>query len=440
MRIKICLILCLLLSSLGHGQPQPWRLAEGAAGIFVYDLDIYSSDPDTLYAIGDVYNVAPKFLRSTDRGEHWDTIPRFEIQNVLEGAIRVDPVNSRRIYIVYLPMVIFSPGLNVTKVSTDGGQTWDSLFARRDEPAIVVEIDPSNRNTVYVGYGSGWLKRTTDGGSTWQDVSLMEGAVGLSSLVISYSDSQLLYASTLDHIFKTTNGGNTWDSLNIGFSFYTTTRLAIDPTNHDIVYAAVQDYGVFKTTNGGETWNEMSVGLGDSNRYLNCIAVNPRNPRELFIGVSYPVWFFRTTNGGESWLRFDNGLPTFGHARSIAIDTLNNRIYLAGTSGIYILDSALTSVSVDDEDLQPEAIRLYQNFPNPFNSSTTIQFEVGKRSYVRLAIYDALGRETSVFVDGWVEPGVREVAFSANLFASGAYFMRLTTNGRVLVRKLVLLK
>ncbi len=94
----------------------------------------------------------------------------------------------------------------------------------------------------------------------------------------------------------------------------------------------------------------------------------------------------------------------------------------------------------------PAGFRLHQNFPNPFNSSTTIEFEITAAGFVSLSVYDVLGRKVSTLVEGALEPGVHRRTFDGNALASGIYFYRLEAveRGRGLherqTRKLLLIR
>ncbi len=85
-------------------------------------------------------------------------------------------------------------------------------------------------------------------------------------------------------------------------------------------------------------------------------------------------------------------------------------------------------------------ISVHQNFPNPFNSGTTIRFELPRASVVQLCVYDLLGREVSVLVNDRKDTGVHEVRFDGSGLASGVYFYRLTVGDFVQTRKLVLIR
>ena len=75
----------------------------------------------------------------------------------------------------------------------------------------------------------------------------------------------------------------------------------------------------------------------------------------------------------------------------------------------------------------PLSFALSGNYPNPFNPETTLRFEVPAAAHVKLAVYDVLGREVRVLVDGIREAGRHEVTFEAAGLPSGMYLYRLET-------------
>jgi len=74
----------------------------------------------------------------------------------------------------------------------------------------------------------------------------------------------------------------------------------------------------------------------------------------------------------------------------------------------------------------PGVFKLDQNFPNPFNPSTKIYYQLPRQSRVSLRVYDLLGREVATLVDEMQEAGFRETKFDASRAATGAYFCRMT--------------
>ena len=75
----------------------------------------------------------------------------------------------------------------------------------------------------------------------------------------------------------------------------------------------------------------------------------------------------------------------------------------------------------------PDQYALEGNYPNPFNPSTTIRFGLPESAQVRLAVYDVLGRQVRVLLDGVREAGTHEVVFDASDLPSGTYLYRLET-------------
>ncbi|MBP1654751.1 MAG: hypothetical protein H6Q28_1307 [Bacteroidetes bacterium] len=85
-------------------------------------------------------------------------------------------------------------------------------------------------------------------------------------------------------------------------------------------------------------------------------------------------------------------------------------------------------------------MRLYPNYPNPFNPSTTIRFALPARMRATLTVRDMIGRDVITLVDDEMDAGVHSVVFDADRFSSGVYFASLRSGGRTLVHKLLLLK
>lgn len=88
----------------------------------------------------------------------------------------------------------------------------------------------------------------------------------------------------------------------------------------------------------------------------------------------------------------------------------------------------------------PDNFMLYQNYPNPFNPKTTINYDLPITSYVKLVIYDVLGREIKVLADEEFCAGKYEVEWDASNYPSGVYFYKLAAPAYTETRKMILLK
>jgi hypothetical protein len=105
----------------------------------------------------------------------------------------------------------------------------------------------------------------------------------------------------------------------------------------------------------------------------------------------------------------------------------------------------ITSIStdVDEHGTLNGGLRIYElspNYPNPFNPSTIIRYQLPRASHVTLTVYDVLGREVTTLVNATEEPGYKSVQWDAGGVASGVYFYRLTAGEFVQVRKVSLLR
>ena len=88
----------------------------------------------------------------------------------------------------------------------------------------------------------------------------------------------------------------------------------------------------------------------------------------------------------------------------------------------------------------PNTYAISQNYPNPFNPATTIEYILPQQSHVKMAVYDIMGREIAILVDGLKNAGRYSVVWNATRFASGVYFCKITMGDYSSVKKLLLMK
>jgi len=99
-----------------------------------------------------------------------------------------------------------------------------------------------------------------------------------------------------------------------------------------------------------------------------------------------------------------------------------------------------TVTSINKEEQIPSFYALMNNYPNPFNPSTTITYQLPKQSKVKIRICDILGREVATIVNEEKSAGKYSVLFDGNNLSSGIYFYQLLTDDIILTKKLVLMK
>ena len=184
----------------------------------------------------------------------------------------------------------------------------------------------------------------------------------------------------------------------------------------------------------GRNWSrevEYSVDLIDSISGQNIQTIISRPVR----GVGHPGFRGRvrknitqgnTTNPVYLALRFAGN--------SLQLDQSLSNIIVVGKKGIFFKQDR----SGESQDSKPAVYAIHQNFPNPFNPSTTISFDLPENSIVSLVIYDVLGRKVTHLEDGMKEPGYHTTTWNASNVASGVYFARFMAtdvNGNVKLSK-----
>ncbi|MEK9136703.1 MAG: T9SS type A sorting domain-containing protein [Bacteroidota bacterium] len=99
-----------------------------------------------------------------------------------------------------------------------------------------------------------------------------------------------------------------------------------------------------------------------------------------------------------------------------------------------------TPQAVGNPGSLPKELKLHQSYPNPFNPTATIAFDLPRRSHVVLEVYDILGQKVALPVDDVLEAGSHERSLHAANLPSGVYFYRLSANGFLQTRKMLMQK
>jgi hypothetical protein len=87
----------------------------------------------------------------------------------------------------------------------------------------------------------------------------------------------------------------------------------------------------------------------------------------------------------------------------------------------------------------PKTISLSQNFPNPFNSSCTIEFDLPVSGFAEISVYSVIGKKIATLTTGYHAEGKHSIRFSPTNLATGVYFYRLTTESGQRTRRILLM-
>ena len=344
----------------------------------------YSIIPDA-FAIGDNGTV----LYSPQRGYNWQnwSIPSFNKN--LYGCDLFEAAT--------VPGIVACGDEGIICISTDGGSDWsqhntitnnklNSIMAYGGDNFVAV----GDNGTIIKGDPQyGWSNKSVD-----PNVNLYRVFQG-----VDLSWSKIWAVGSNGKIYYSSDYGNSWGQQNSG----TTADL------YDVK---------FRNSNDG-----MVVGASGVVRY--------------------------TTNGGLNWLSdpYFDGL-TDGDIYSISvIDTnistavIRNYSESAGNETLLLTVSLEPLVSVDNNNNQiPSEYLLEQNFPNPFNPSTTIQFSIPEQSFVRLEVFNTLGEKVKTLVSEELKAGNYKYEWNAENLSSGIYLYKISAKNFSQSKKMILLK
>ena len=438
----------LLLVSSGSLHAQ-WE--EQSSGVTASLWDVRLLDADTVIVVGD----SGIILRTTNAGLTWErqqsptTFPLLSLS--FPDSKHGWAVGGR-----------WPDSASVILHTSDAGATWFPQTA--GTPTVINDIASTDSNhAIAVGY-DGTILSTTNSGITWvRRTSWVHEEL----TAVCFADSQTVlavgeYLSGLgppSQILRSTDAGIDWEWI---------------PSTlegpHDIIFPSptrglIANYdpfgcggaGTIATTNAGSSWTELTLieynisrmcftdtntgmavatrcGLRRLDRVIHPRAEEARSGQSLGGG---PI--LRTTDGGLTWIAQIVGNDVGSYFGVSFIDNYTGTVVGPNGTIFHTTNGGVTRIH-DGTYQSVNGYILDQNFPNPFNPGTTIRFALPKSSMVRLSLFDILGREISVLVNGWVNAGVHEVQFDGSELSTGAYVCRLEAGNFVQSRKLLLLR
>ena len=402
------ILLFFLIVNIIHAQWNQTKISDGAfVSCFAFsDTNIFVGTKNA--AGGDVF-------RSIDNGTNWT--------NVRPGNIAIYSL-------IFSSANLFAATPNGVYHSTDNGLSW--IFPTKTFEASALAVSDTN---LFAGSYNEGVFLSRNNGMSWNAVNS-----GLNPHVYSLAvlDTNLL-AGVIGSLppwgvfLSTTNGAqwsDTWTEVNEGMG-YPVYSLAIANNN---IFAGTENGGVFISANNGTSWNAANNGLIERDLYYLA-----SYKQYIFAGSSeYGYGVFVSTDNGYSWTNV--GL-TQTHISSLAV---NDKYLFAGTeSGIIwkrpLSDMIPTSVE-NIENNVPTMFSLEQNYPNPYNPTTTIKYSVPRSCFVTIKIYDLLGKEISSIINENKSAGNYSVQYTAGKLANGVYFYRMHAGDFNETKKMLLIK
>ena len=173
------------------------------------------------------------------------------------------------------------------------------------------------------------------------------------------------------------------------------------------------------------TINNVTVKLTSNDPWITNLNSGPFNYPALLPGI--------TTGSASNY--------SFRVIDSLFPGYYNFKVEVLSDNWPYWTDSMQVIVTgIESEEILPAEYALFQNFPNPFNPETRIQYQVSSISQVVLKVYDVIGKEVAVLVNEEQPGGRYEVEFDGSRLASGVYFYKLQAGDYVSTKKMILLR
>ncbi len=293
-------------------------------------IAISESNPEILYAIyaADPSGNIQGLYKSIDDGNTWSSISSSGISSVpfmwWFGKIFVDPSNADVVYV---------PGFNTHK-STNGGNSWGSIFSGAHVDQHALAFHPQNNEIVILG-NDGGAYMSQNGGNNYTKLNGLP-ITQFYTCEIDYSVPERLYGGTQDNGTNRTLTGNTndWENIYGGDGF----RSLVDPVDNNYVYAESQYGNLGRSTNGGNSFTSATNGIasGDRNNWNTPVALNPIDPSILYFGTNR---LYKSNNRAGFWSAISPDLTnnfvqnnlTFGTITSIGVSPIDDQIIFVGT-------------------------------------------------------------------------------------------------------------
>lgn len=285
----------------------------------------------------------------------------------------------------------------------------------------------SHNGIIYAGTWGLGVYKSEDNGTTWTSINNGLGYIlTVQSLTIN-SSGEIFVGTAGGGMFRSSNNGESFTKLSCGYELI----WALGVTNNNTLFAGSYGDGLYRSTDGGSTFEKVSLNVP----FIYSIVVDANN--RVYV-TSWASGVFVSADNGATWTSLGmsgvgvSSLMISGDADQVFVGTKEGKIFMSS------IDGKVTDV--ENENSIPTKFELNQNFPNPFNPTTTIRFAVTENGNYSLRVYDILGQEVATLIDGQLNIGNHQVTFDASRLASGMYIYKLTGSNVNLTKKMILMK
>ena len=422
MNKNILRVFVLMLVSAASLLSQPWyEIKTPHEKNFLSDISYLGNG---VIAVDDILGV----WVTTDKGFTWNRT--LNTYNVL----KMQSTNS-----LY---AIGGVGESFIYVSNRTGQTWNNIATAEISRPFVVRLAVRDSNEIFslgtkFGGDQPLLFRTTNRGEQWNLVSATEPLYFLE--IVTGPDSLLYGLHEQYGFYRSTNNGVSW-SASIG-GLTTTEFTSLRKNSEGFLFITSVEGKLFRSTDHGQSWHSRTSAFADSVTLSSLVCLSSN---EMYVlaqsGLSYSV--YRSFDGGSSWLQQRDVLEPYDsyHNCSMSVYT-DGSIVILSNEKILTNDSTFNVTSVNDQSRRTQVnFTLTQNYPNPFNATTKILFSVHQKGFVRMRIFDPLGKMVTTLVERVLGEGEHEAIFDGTNRVSGMYFYQIQYEDRIETKRMVLIK
>ncbi|HJY63560.1 MAG TPA: SBBP repeat-containing protein [Ignavibacteria bacterium] len=402
--------------------------------------------------------------------------------NGIDEAVSVAVDGSGNVYVTGQSISSTNYDFATIKYNSTGQMQWEARYNGPQssiDNGAVVRVD--NTGNVYVtggstGSGSGYdyatIKYNSSGQVIWVsryngtnnaddipsdleiDVNGNVFVTGGSSGSTSSNDYLTIKYNSTGQVLWTARYNGVGNDNDVAFGLVVNSSGIVFVTGSSIGQGSATDYAtVAYQPTGQQIWATRYNGPNNTNDDANAIAADGYG--NVYVtgqsnaggtNLDYLTLKYNST-GNQIWEQRYNG-PGNGvdAAMSIAVDNGGN-VHItglsqgSGSSSDYASIKYVSTVGIEPVSNNiPDVFMLYPNFPNPFNPSTKIKFDLPVSSESEVTVYDVSGKVVSVLVDENLRAGTYEIEFDAKNLATGVYFFKIEAANFVDTKKMMLVK